>query len=65
MDIDVKPRIPVPAPLPEDEHLKINVPGQGGAIWAVRIPRFLYDKWMKVEEGGVHLGTLVIDSSWV
>jgi transcription initiation factor TFIIF subunit beta len=60
-EADIKPRIP--APPPEEEQLQIQVPGEGGAIWAVRIPRFLYDKWTQVDEGGVHLGTLVIDSS--
>lgn len=60
---EAKPKIPIAAPYPEEEHLQIQVPGVGGAIWAVRIPRFLYDKWLKVDEEGVHLGTLVIDNS--
>ncbi|RSH91542.1 hypothetical protein EHS25_009841 [Saitozyma podzolica] len=34
-------------------------------VWAVKVPRFLLERWERVPEAGIELGTLVVDNSVV
>lgn len=56
---------PKPMEKPIDEELSIQLPSTGGLAWAVKIPTFLYERWAMVRREGVHLGTLMVDSSYV
>ncbi|WVR09689.1 hypothetical protein IAU60_006764 [Kwoniella sp. DSM 27419] len=58
---EVEVLIPLP-PAPEEE-LAISDRKDGSSVWAVKIPRFLLERWEMVEEGGIELGALVIDGS--
>ena len=61
---DVKP-YPV-ADLEEDEEeLEISPHLGSGYVWAMKIPRFLLERWERVPNAGVELGTLVVDNSSV
>ncbi|KAK8853492.1 hypothetical protein IAR55_004199 [Kwoniella newhampshirensis] len=51
------------APQQDEEELNIHTPNGRPIVWAVKIPRELLERWEMVEEAGVELGTLVIDSS--
>jgi hypothetical protein len=51
---------------PVDEELTIELPAAGaGQAWAIKIPTFLYEKWAMVRQEGVHLGTILVDGSYV
>lgn len=54
-----------PFPVDPSEELAIDAGKANKNIWAVRIPRFLLERWESVDEAGVELGTLVVDNSWV
>jgi transcription initiation factor TFIIF subunit beta len=58
---DVKPK--VQPPLEEDEKLNIHPTFKDNNIWALKVPRFLLERWERVTEGGKELGTLVVDNS--
>jgi transcription initiation factor TFIIF subunit beta len=57
---DIKPAIPE-----EDEKLSFHPSLGKNNVWAIKIPRFLLERWERVTEGGKELGTLVIDNSFV
>ncbi|WVQ66793.1 uncharacterized protein L199_004984 [Kwoniella botswanensis] len=47
----------------QDERLEISDKKNGSSVWALKIPRFLLERWEMVEEKGVELGSLVVDNS--
>ncbi|OCF31607.1 hypothetical protein I316_06806 [Kwoniella heveanensis BCC8398] len=53
----------IPLPPVEEEELAISERKNTSSVWAVKIPRFLLERWEMVEEAGVELGKLVIDNS--
>lgn len=57
---DIKPSLPSTDP---EEQLRIHPRVEDNKTWAFKVPRDLYAKWEQVKEGGVELGTLVIDNS--
>lgn len=59
---DVKP-YPFPVAEEEEEELEISPRLGAGYVWAVKVPRFLLERWERVPEVGVELGTLVVDNS--
>ncbi|ORX40490.1 transcription initiation factor IIF, beta subunit-domain-containing protein [Kockovaella imperatae] len=65
---DVKPDIK-PSILPrgqgdEDEELGVEAAFDSSNVWSMKIPRFLLEQWERVTEGGVELGTLVVDNNF-
>jgi transcription initiation factor TFIIF subunit beta len=61
---DVKPDIKPSLPSTDiEEQLRLHPNVNENKTWAFKIPRELYAKWEQVKEGGVELGTLVIDNS--
>lgn len=66
---DLKPQVEEEAtwPLPKDieEHLAVDPGKNSKNVWALKLPRFLLERWERVPEAGVELGTLVVDSSYV
>ncbi|KAL7423874.1 hypothetical protein Q5752_001459 [Cryptotrichosporon argae] len=65
---DVKPDIKPFAdgalfPPADEEELQIAPTLEQSKVWALKIPRFLLERWERVNEGGVHLATLVVDNS--
>ncbi|WWD19926.1 hypothetical protein CI109_104398 [Kwoniella shandongensis] len=50
-------------PPQDEEELRITNPNGRPIVWALKIPKELLERWEMVEEAGVELGTLVIDSS--
>lgn len=69
---DTKPSLPsssssaaqtYPFPVEPSEELLIDHNKGNKNIWAVRIPRFLLERWERVNEAGIELGTLVVDNS--
>jgi hypothetical protein len=64
---ETKPAIQPPAGAYRDEEERLEVvPGMSqNIVWALKIPKFLLERWEQVEEAGVELGTLVVDSSSV
>ncbi|WVF67388.1 hypothetical protein IAT40_002144 [Kwoniella sp. CBS 6097] len=53
----------IPLPPVEEEELAVSDRKDTSSVWAVKIPRFLLERWEMVEEAGVELGKLVIDNS--
>ncbi|WVQ94984.1 hypothetical protein IAU59_002076 [Kwoniella sp. CBS 9459] len=53
----------IPLPPAEEEELAVSDRKDTSSVWAVKIPRFLLERWEMVEEAGVELGKLVIDNS--
>ncbi|WWC72301.1 uncharacterized protein I206_106263 [Kwoniella pini CBS 10737] len=47
----------------EDEELQISERKNNSSVWALKIPRFLLERWEMVEEKGVELGSLIVDNS--
>ncbi|BEI84495.1 hypothetical protein CcaverHIS002_0410990 [Cutaneotrichosporon cavernicola] len=47
----------------EEEELDVAPSHGQSKIWAMKIPRFLLERWERVKEEGVHLGSLIIDNS--
>ncbi|KAK6909216.1 hypothetical protein I203_103233 [Kwoniella mangroviensis CBS 8507] len=47
----------------QDERLEISDKKNGSSVWALKIPRFLLERWEMVEEKGVELGSLMVDNS--
>ncbi|WWC64894.1 uncharacterized protein I303_107508 [Kwoniella dejecticola CBS 10117] len=47
----------------EDEELEISERKNSSSVWALKIPRFLLERWELVEEKGVELGSLIVDNS--
>ncbi|WVW86479.1 hypothetical protein I302_108527 [Kwoniella bestiolae CBS 10118] len=47
----------------QDEQLEISDKKNGSSVWALKIPRFLLERWEMIEERGVELGSLVVDNS--
>jgi len=71
MDIkptDVKPAVGEqttwPFPVEIQEQLAIDQGKSVKNVWALKLPRFLLERWERVPEAGVELGTLVVDSSY-
>jgi transcription initiation factor TFIIF subunit beta len=64
--MDVKPQIALELPhaAEEEERLGLAENVKGTMIWAVKVPRFLLERWERVPEAGVELGTLVVDNSY-
>ena len=64
---DIKPKVEAEHtwPLPKDieEQLSIDPGKSQKNVWALKLPRFLLERWERVPEAGVELGTLVVDSS--
>jgi transcription initiation factor TFIIF subunit beta len=52
-----------PFPVDPSEELAVDPNKANKNIWAVRIPRFLLERWERVTEAGIELGTLVVDNS--
>ncbi|ORY22382.1 transcription initiation factor IIF, beta subunit-domain-containing protein [Naematelia encephala] len=52
-------------PLEEDESLSISPHLATTNAWSVKIPRFLFERWERVQQGGLELGTLRIDQNHV
>ncbi|KAK4689453.1 transcription initiation factor TFIIF subunit beta, partial [Tremellales sp. Uapishka_1] len=50
-------------PLEEEEELDIADGIEDAKVWAVKIPKFLLERWERVQEAGVELGTLMIDNA--
>lgn len=66
--IDIKPQVgeTVAGGAPEfEEHMDVQSDLDSQVIWALKIPRFLLERWGEVDQAGVELGTLVVDSSSV
>jgi len=61
---DIKP-YPFLIPEEDEEELEISPRLGSGFVWAMKIPRFLLERWERVSEAGVELGTLVVDNSSV
>ncbi|WWC92024.1 uncharacterized protein L201_006978 [Kwoniella dendrophila CBS 6074] len=47
----------------EEEELEISDRKNNSSVWALKIPRFLLERWEMIEEKGVELGSLVVDNS--
>lgn len=66
---DVKPVVEEqttwPFPVEIQEQLAIDQGKSVKNVWALKLPRFLLERWERVPEAGVELGTLVVDSSYV
>lgn len=66
---DVKPaegeQTTWPFPVEIQEQLAIDQGKSVKNVWALKLPRFLLERWERVPEAGVELGTLVVDSSYV
>ena len=64
---DVKPTIlyPIPNPFEQEEEMAVASTMANHNVWAMKIPRFLLERWEQVHESGVELGTLVVDNSLV
>ena len=63
---DVKPQGETVAwswPEENEEELEISPRMGAGHVWAMKIPKFLLERWERVQEAGVELGTLVVDNS--
>ncbi|WVQ81721.1 hypothetical protein IAT38_003846 [Cryptococcus sp. DSM 104549] len=50
-------------PKEDEENLAISDRKDTSSVWAVKIPKFLLERWEKVQEGGIELGRLVVDNS--
>jgi transcription initiation factor TFIIF subunit beta len=64
---DVKPAVGQttwPLPIEAQEQLTIDKGKDQKNVWALKLPRFLLERWERVSEAGVELGTLVVDSSY-
>jgi transcription initiation factor TFIIF subunit beta len=66
---DIKPQITLDPPKPsvaenDDERLALADNLKGAMVWAVKVPRFLLERWERVPEAGIELGTLVVDNSY-
>jgi hypothetical protein len=66
---DIKPQITLDPPKPsvaenDDERLALAENLKGAMVWAVKVPRFLLERWERVPEAGIELGTLVVDNSY-
>jgi transcription initiation factor TFIIF subunit beta len=66
---DIKPIVPQqqythPFPVEVQEQLAIDQGKNVKNVWALKLPRFLLERWERVPEAGVELGTLVVDSSY-
>jgi transcription initiation factor TFIIF subunit beta len=66
---DIKPQITLDPPKPsvaenDDERLALVENLKGAMVWAVKVPRFLLERWERVPEAGIELGTLVVDNSY-
>jgi transcription initiation factor TFIIF subunit beta len=61
---DVKPTLPKPPTQPEDEQLSVAPTFDRNQPWAVKIPKFLQEKWEQIKEPGVELGTMVVDTKY-
>ena len=53
-----------PFPVEIQEQLAIDQGKSVKNVWALKLPRFLLERWERVPEAGVELGTLVVDSSY-
>lgn len=60
---DVKPTVRIPAEHEDDEQLDISPESSAAALWQLRIPKFLHERWERVLEPGVELGELLIDTT--
>jgi hypothetical protein len=49
---DVKPTLPKPPTQPEDEQLSVAPTFDRNQPWAVKIPKFLQEKWEQIKEEG-------------
>lgn len=59
---DSKPPVYYTSPPNQTEHLAYNPKHQPDPnIWALKVPRFLWEQWGTIREAGVELGELVID----
>ncbi|WRT69936.1 uncharacterized protein IL334_006927 [Kwoniella shivajii] len=47
----------------QEEEFEIADRKDTSSVWALKIPRFLLERWEMVEEAGVELGSLVVDNS--
>ncbi|CAK9787439.1 Rap30/74 interaction domain-containing protein [Cutaneotrichosporon oleaginosum] len=47
----------------EEEELDVAPSHGQSKIWAMKIPRFLLERWERVKQEGVHLGSLIIDNN--
>lgn len=65
---DIKPVVAEqttwPFPVETQEKLAIDQGKSVKNVWALKLPRFLLERWERVPEAGVELGTLVVDSSY-
>jgi hypothetical protein len=65
---DIKPAVGEqttwPFPVEIQEQLAIDQGKSVKNVWALKLPRFLLERWERVPEAGVELGTLVVDSSY-
>jgi transcription initiation factor TFIIF subunit beta len=65
---DIKPDVETstwPFPTDIEEQLAIDAGKSNKNVWALKLPRFLLERWERVPEAGVELGTLVVDSSYI
>ncbi|KAL1407382.1 hypothetical protein Q8F55_006804 [Vanrija albida] len=68
---DVKPLLTVDGhdvfnlPVVEEEELEVSDTLAESKVWAIKVPRFLVERWERVNQGGVLLGTLFVDNSKV
>lgn len=53
-----------PFPVEIQEQLAIDQGKNTKNVWALKLPRFLLERWERVPEAGVELGTLVVDASY-
>ncbi|EIW66123.1 hypothetical protein TREMEDRAFT_45844 [Tremella mesenterica DSM 1558] len=53
-----------PFPQDDEEPLSISPMAPNSNVWAVKIPRFLLERWEQVREDGICLGSLVVDSNY-
>lgn len=64
---DIKPKVEEEAtwPFPKEieEQLAVDAGKNSKNVWALKLPKFLLERWERVPEAGVELGTLVVDSS--
>ncbi|TXT13090.1 hypothetical protein VHUM_01491 [Vanrija humicola] len=66
---DIKPLVTVNGhdvfnlPVVEEEELDVSPTLADSKVWAIKVPRFLLERWERVEQAGVLLGTLNVDNS--
>ncbi len=61
---DTKPVIYKPPQQPEEEKLTVSPQFDISQPWAVKIPKFLQEKWEQIKDPGVELGTMVVDQKY-